>query len=87
MTNSKSDVKRIEVPVASGKKLVAESFPNDEFDEIVIYLQREDGECQDIAVVSQQYNLSDGGIIPLPGKYAVKVFSVQQRGLYSRVSR
>ena len=52
--------KRIEVPLPSGDKLVAEGNPDPSYPEIYVYIENEDGLIvQDLCIAGAQYNRDD----------------------------
>ena len=63
------------IPLSNGKELVAESNNDPDYKEIFIYVRGKDRSCyQDLAIVSEDYEIEDCEIVPKPGEYEVKVY-------------
>ena len=72
------DRERVSIPLSNGKKLVAEVNPDGDFKEIYIGIEDNGGAWwQDLAIVREDYYWNDDeyGIIPMPGRYEVLVYS------------
>ena len=68
--------KRLKVPCASGKSLVAEVNEDPDYKEIYIYLENDDGTWyQDLAIVGEEYEHAVTRLVPVPGRYSVKVYA------------
>lgn len=69
-------ITRIEIPCASGQKLVAEINADPCFKEIFVFLEKEDGTYQQLAIVGECYQITPNlDVKPVAGEYAVKVYS------------
>ena len=65
--------RRIEVPLPSGDRLVAEANPDPSYPEIYVYLENEDGFIvQDICIAGTQYN--DDNYEPVRDLFRVLVY-------------
>ena len=67
-------IKRIELPVSSGKKLVVESSGDADYKEFYIGLEEDGVWVQDLAVIGEDYFYGDNKLIPVVGMYTVKVY-------------
>lgn len=69
------DCPNISIPLANGKELVADMIPGSELKEIFVYIRDDNVAYQDLAVIREEYVISDNmNIIPIPGKYEVLVY-------------
>ena len=69
---------RIEIPMTSGKTLVAEKNVDPDYKEIFVFLEDEGVVVQDLAIVGEEYVYDEGlNTISKPKGYYVKVYSGQ----------
>ena len=70
---------KMRVPLANGKYLVAEAYPEVDYGEIYIYLENENGVIvQDLAAVKEAYHIDHGEVVYDQDKYVAVVYADEQ---------